>query len=98
MSLTLVNLFTVTPEEAESFVARFKAISEKFADAPGFGGTELQRNAGVGDQTYQFVNTAIWESEADWRVALMKILAEGGVVPKAALYESIVPLPAKGAN
>jgi heme-degrading monooxygenase HmoA len=100
MSLTLVNLFTVPAEEAESFVARFRATVEKFSDLPGFGGTELHRNTGVGDQTYSFVNIATWESAEAWRAALAKILPgagwTGAAIPKAALYESVLRFPNDG--
>ena len=99
MSLTLVNLFTVPAGEEDAFEARFKAVCEKLDGMPGFEGTELHRNAGVGDPTYAFVNIAKWESAEAWREALPKILAGAGgvslgVVPKAALYESVFRIPA----
>jgi heme-degrading monooxygenase HmoA len=107
MSLTLVNLFTVPEGEADAFEARFKAVCETLGGMPGFEGTELHRNAGVGDQSYAFVNIARWESADAWREALPKIMAQGqtleggllsgGVVPKAALYESVFRLPKAGA-
>ena len=100
MSYKLINLFTVPAGEEEAFLARFKAIAERFAGQPGFGGTELHRNAGVGDPTYTFVNVAVWESAEAWQTALPKILAGsgglGGVVPKAALYESVFRFPEGG--
>jgi quinol monooxygenase YgiN len=103
MSLTLVNLFTVPEGEADAFEARFKAVCEKLGGMPGFEGTELHRNAGVGDQSYAFVNIARWESADAWREALPKIMAQGGlfaggVVPKAALYESVFRLAGDGAD
>jgi heme-degrading monooxygenase HmoA len=95
MSLTLVNLFTVPPGEEDAFAARFKTVVESLAGMPGFEGTELHRYAGVGDPSYAFVNIARWESADAWREALPKIMAQGGlmsggVVPKAALYESVL--------
>ena len=103
MSLTLVNLFTVPPGEEDAFEARFKAVCEKLEGMPGFEGTELHRNAGVGDPSYAFVNIAKWESAAAWREALPKIMAQGGllsggVVPKAALYESVYRVPKRGVD
>ncbi|MEJ0065375.1 MAG: antibiotic biosynthesis monooxygenase family protein [Caulobacteraceae bacterium] len=62
MSLTLVNLFTVPAGEEDAFEARFKTVCEKLEGMPGFEGTELHRNAGVGDQSYAFVNIARWAS------------------------------------
>ena len=102
MSLTLVNLFTVPPGEEDAFAARFSAVVEKLEGMPGFEGTELHRNAGVGDPSYAFVNIAKWESAEAWREALPKIMAgggllSGGVVPKAALYESVFRFPKDGA-
>lgn len=100
MSLTLVNLFTVPAGEADNFLARFKATAERLGDLPGFGGTELHRNAGVGDQTYGFVNIATWESAEAWQAALPSIMqgAAGltGVIPKAALYELVFRFPKPG--
>ncbi len=93
MSLTLINLFTVPEGEADAFVERFKATAERLAGIDGFEGTDLHRNAGVGDPTYQFVNIARWASAEAWQAALPKIMAGGGlgtgVIPKAALYESV---------
>ena len=97
MTLTLVNLFTVPAGEEDAFEARFKAVCEALEGMPGFEGTELHRNAGVGDPSYAFVNIARWASAEAWREALPKIMAQGGlfaggVVPKAALYESVFRL------
>jgi Antibiotic biosynthesis monooxygenase len=99
MSLTLVNLFTVPPGEEDAFVARFKGVVGSLAGTPGFESLELHRNAGVGDPSFAFVNIAKWESADAWRDALPKILAQGGllaggVVPKAALYESVFSVSA----
>jgi hypothetical protein len=97
MTLTLVNLFTVPAGEEDAFEARFKVVCEALGGMPGFEGTELHRNAGVGDPSYAFVNIARWASADAWREALPKIMAQGGlfaggVVPKAALYESVFRL------
>ena len=99
MSLTLVNLFSVPPDEADAFAERFRAVAEKLEGLAGFERTELHRNAGVGDPTYQFVNIATWASAEAWQAALPQIIAAasgglGGVVPKAALYESVFRFPA----
>ena len=100
MSLTLVNLFTVPEAEADNFVDRFKATAERCVGVAGFEGTELYRNTGVGDQTYQFVNIAKCESAEAWRAALPQIMAgaslAGGVIPKATLYESVFRFSADG--
>jgi quinol monooxygenase YgiN len=97
MSLTLVNFFTVPEAEADNFLARFKGIAERMRDTPGFEGTDLHRYAGVGDPTYAFVNIAKWESAEAWRAALPQIMSGGGlgsgVIPKAALYESVFRFP-----
>jgi heme oxygenase (mycobilin-producing) len=100
MSVTLINLFTVPAEEEAGFLERFKATAERLKDLPGFGGTNLHRNIGVGDQAYRFVNVAIWESAEAWQAALPQIMQGGGmgggVIPKAALYDSIFRFPDKG--
>jgi hypothetical protein len=99
VSLTLINLFTVPPEESDAFQARFAAMTEALRDVDGFEGTDLNRYAGVGDPSYQFVNIARWASAEAWRAALPRIIAAAGalgsgVVPKAALYESVFRYPA----
>jgi heme-degrading monooxygenase HmoA len=99
VSLTLINLFTVPPEEADAFQGRFAAMTEALQGVDGFEGTDLHRYAGVGDPSYQFVNIAKWASAEAWRAALPKIIAEAGklgsgVAPKAALYESVFRFPA----
>ncbi|HEY2749815.1 antibiotic biosynthesis monooxygenase family protein [Phenylobacterium sp.] len=96
MSLTLVNLFSVPPEEADAFVERFKATAEKLQAIAGFEGTELHRNTGVGDPTYPFVNIATWASADAWRAALPQIIAAaagglGGVVPKSGAIDCVPP-------
>ena len=101
MSLTLINLFTVPQGEAEAFLGRFKATAEALQGGAGFEGTDLHRLAGVGDPTYQFVNIAKWESADAWRAALPQIIAAAsalgsGVVPSAALYESVFRFPVGG--
>jgi heme oxygenase (mycobilin-producing) len=98
MSVTLVNLFTVPPEEEANFVDRFKAMAERCEGLAGFERTELHRNAGVGDPSYAFVNIAVWESAEAWRSALPIILQSAGglgtgVIPKPALYESVFRFP-----
>ena len=100
MSVTLINLFTAPADGEEDFLARFRAMAERSAGLLGFEGAELHRNTGVGDQTYRFVNIATWESAEAWQAALPKILAgvgmSGGVIPKAALYESVLRLSKDG--
>ena len=103
MSLTLVNLLPVPAGDEGAFEARFNAVCERLGGAPSSEGREPHRNAGVGEQSYAFVNIARWESAAAWREALPKIMAQGGllsggVVPKAALYESVFRLAGGGAD
>jgi heme-degrading monooxygenase HmoA len=98
MSVTLINLFTVPAGEADAFADRFRATTEALKDVDGFEGTELHRNSGVGDPTYEFVNIAQWASAEAWRAALPKIIAAAsalgsGVVPKPALYNSAYKFP-----
>ncbi|HEX3920268.1 MAG TPA: antibiotic biosynthesis monooxygenase family protein [Caulobacteraceae bacterium] len=98
MSVTLINLFTVPAEEADAFAARFQATVETLRSLDGFERTELHRNSGVGDPTYQFVNIATWATAEAWRAALPQIIATAGTlglgaIPKAALYDSVFRYP-----
>jgi hypothetical protein len=62
VSLTLVNLFPVPAGDEGAFEARFNAVCERLGGAPSSEGREPHRNAGVGEQSYAFVNLTLWES------------------------------------
>jgi heme-degrading monooxygenase HmoA len=97
MSVILINPFTMPAGEVDAFVERFTGFVQAAAGAPGFIGTELCRNVGIGDQTYPVVNIARWESAEAWQAAFRQMFSQmpplGGAVPKPALYRSVLRYP-----
>jgi heme-degrading monooxygenase HmoA len=66
--VTLMNSFTVSPDQDEAFLAQWTQTSKYFIAQPGFISLKLHR-AVSGDARYRWVNVANWESEADFRAA-----------------------------
>jgi len=62
MSLTLVNLFTVPAEEAESFVARFTAIAENSPICRASAERSFCATPVSATRPNGFVNIATWEA------------------------------------
>jgi heme-degrading monooxygenase HmoA len=62
----LINTFTVHPDEADQFLQAWAADAAYFKRQPGFISTQLHR--GIGGSTV-FVNYAVWESVAQFRMA-----------------------------
>lgn len=67
MAVTLMNVFNVPAEQQDAFLAEWRRTTEVFRRKPGFIETHLHRNTGVGNQTFQFINVARWESAEAWR-------------------------------
>ncbi|WP_149086578.1 antibiotic biosynthesis monooxygenase family protein [Pseudomonas prosekii] len=67
MPVTLINVFNVPAEKEEEFLLHWKQTTDVFRRKKGFVETHLHRNTGVGNQTFQFVNIAKWESAEAWR-------------------------------
>lgn len=67
MPVTLINVFNVPEDQQDAFLAHWKQTTEVFRKKPGFIETHLHRNTGVGNQTFQFINIAKWQSAEAWR-------------------------------
>ena len=67
MAVTLMNVFQVPVEQEDDFLREWRRTTEVFRRRPGFIETHLHRNMGVGNQTFQFINVARWESADAWR-------------------------------
>jgi heme-degrading monooxygenase HmoA len=67
MAVTLLNVFMVPTEKEAEFLENWKKTTEAFKKRTGFIETHLHRNTGVGNQTFQFINVAKWESAEAWR-------------------------------
>ena len=67
MSVTLINVFNVPEDKQDEFLKNWKETTAVFSKRKGFIETHLHRNTGVGNQTFQFINIARWESAEAWR-------------------------------
>ena len=62
MSVKLINVFQVPEEQREEFLRRWTETTQVYARTAGFLETHLHQNVGVGNQTFQFINIALWAS------------------------------------
>lgn len=94
MAVTLINVFTVSEEQEESFLKTWREAADKYSHTPGFIETHLHRNTGVGDRTFKFINIARWESAEAWRSTLADYHPgeddSSGFKGHPAIYESII--------
>lgn len=68
--IVLINKFNVKPEEADQFLKAWEKDATYFKSQPGFISAQLHR--GIGGSGV-FVNYAVWESTALFKMALGKI-------------------------
>ncbi len=70
MAITLINPFVVPAEyDDDEFLRRWHEASDRLPHAPGFIEAHMHRNTGDGDQTFRFINIALWESAEAYRAA-----------------------------
>jgi quinol monooxygenase YgiN len=67
----LINKFRVDPDEFDQFIKGWAAEAEKFKEQPGFISTQLHKGIG---RSGIFVNYAVWESAADFKEAVRKVM------------------------
>ncbi len=68
MSVTLINVFSVSPEIEAQFLQSWHQTAEQMKQQPGFIDTKLHRNLEEGGK-YKFINVAHWESAEAFRTA-----------------------------
>ena len=64
--VVLMNVFSVDPGEEDALVAAWKHDADFMKAQPGYISTQLHKGL-AGSST--FINTAVWESAADFRAA-----------------------------
>jgi heme-degrading monooxygenase HmoA len=70
MTVTLINPFIVPAEMSdEEFLRRWHEASDRLTTMPGFIEAHFYRNTDDVDQTFRFVNVALWESAESYRDA-----------------------------
>ncbi|MBV9529070.1 antibiotic biosynthesis monooxygenase family protein [Sphingomonas sp.] len=62
MTVKLINVFQMPEEQEDEFLKRWNETTQHYARTEGFIETHLHRNTGVGNQTFSFVNIALWAS------------------------------------
>ena len=62
MSVKLINVFQVPEDQRDEFLKRWSETTQVYARTEGFLETHLHQNTGVGSQTFQFINIALWAS------------------------------------
>ena len=81
MTITLINSFIVPEEKAEEFLEVWRAEIDHFRSQPGFLETKLHRNTGLKDQTFLYVNVALWENVDAYPAAFKGYVPAGQRVP-----------------
>lgn len=93
--VTLINAFTVPPEESERFLYRWKDNARIMAGQPGFIRARMYRS--LVDEL-RFINIAQWDSgkaldaaraNPDWRASMMRVLNDPDlhVTPRPVVYQ-----------
>jgi heme-degrading monooxygenase HmoA len=99
-SVTLINAFTVPPQESEHFMRRWKDNARIMAGQPGFIRARMYR-ALVDDAELRFVNVAEWKSEKalsgaranpEFQASVQRLVndPELHVTPRPAIYRVAV--------
>jgi heme-degrading monooxygenase HmoA len=95
--VTLINAFTVPPEESERFLHRWKDNARIMADQPGFIRARMYRSL-VDDVELRFINVAEWASQnalgaatanPAWRASVQRLLDDPDlhVTPRPVVYQ-----------
>lgn len=66
MPVQLINPFVVPADKEEEFLEAWEKTTRIFSATPGFIETYLHKDVGVGDGTFQYINTCTWESADAW--------------------------------
>lgn len=100
MAVTLLNVFIVPAEREEEFLRNWRETTEVFSRREGFIETHLHRNTGIGNDRFQFINIAKWESAEAWRSNHADYkpgeYSVPGVVGHPSIYESIIDVYYQG--
>ncbi|KUH38779.1 MULTISPECIES: antibiotic biosynthesis monooxygenase family protein [Streptomyces] len=67
-SVTFINVFEITAEHLDAFVARWEERAALMSAKPGFLDSRLHR-ARSSENRFQLVNVAHWESQEAWEAA-----------------------------
>ena len=90
----LINKFDVNPSESDEFVKAWAEEAENFKGQAGFISTQLHK--GIGGSRI-FINYAVWESAAQFKNAVNKVMNPNDRMSKyPPTYCCVTPLVQKG--
>jgi heme-degrading monooxygenase HmoA len=96
MTVTLINAFSVPPEQDEAFVKSWKQVAGVLSAKPGYVDARLHRAIDA-QARFRFVNVAHWESQEAYAAAMeafpSAIAEVEGVEPNPALYVPVAGDP-----
>jgi heme-degrading monooxygenase HmoA len=95
--VTLINAFTVPPEESERFLRRWADNARIMASQPGFIRARMYRSL-VDDVELRFINVGEWDSgkaldaaraDPDWRASMQRGLDDPDlhITPRPVVYQ-----------
>ncbi|HEV7452440.1 MAG TPA: antibiotic biosynthesis monooxygenase family protein [Pseudonocardiaceae bacterium] len=95
--VTLINAFTVPPEESDHFLRRWTDNARIMAGQPGFIRARMYRSL-VDDVELRFINVGEWDSgkaldaaraNPDWRASMQRVLDDPDlhITPRPVVYQ-----------
>jgi heme-degrading monooxygenase HmoA len=95
--VTLINAFTVPPEESDRFLRRWTDNARIMASQPGFIRARMYRSL-VDDVELRFINVGEWDSgkaldaaraNPDWRASMQRVLDDPDlhITPRPVVYQ-----------
>jgi heme-degrading monooxygenase HmoA len=95
--VTLINAFTVPPEESERFLRRWANNAQIMASQPGFIRARMYRSL-VENVELRFINVGEWDSgkaldaaraNPDWRASMQRVLDDPDlhITPRPVVYQ-----------
>ena len=94
MAAKLINVFHVPEDQVDEFLRRWNETMQVYAHSAGFLETHLHRNSGVGNQTFNFINIALWASTEAFEQAHRDYVPGEESIPgiafHPAVYEEVV--------
>jgi heme-degrading monooxygenase HmoA len=95
--VTLINAFTVPPEESERFLQRWKDNARIMADQPGFIRARMYRSL-LDDVELRFINVAEWDDKKaldeaianpEFRASVQRVLDDPDlhITPRPVVYQ-----------
>ena len=89
MPVKLINVFKVPEVQRDEFLKRWSDTTQVYARTEGFIETHLHRNTGAGNQTFEFINIALWASTEAFIKAHKDFVPSEESIPGIAFHPAI---------